>query len=124
MNIKLFRPRFQPYKNPNVIIEYTHNLPGKSAEELYYAQDVIGNYAKAKGVKVRFFGAKDKMEALGAAEKLKELCASRIGVSVYKETKFFPIQKTKTIDYSNTEKEPFLRQVYKTIENLVKEFKE
>ena len=113
--MKIFKPKFIPYKNPNVIIDYSRKLPGNSAQELYYAQDVIGNYAKANNVKVKFFG----LELEPNTPILNKLLSSNIGIAVSGKSNSLP--KVTYVDYTKTQNVPFLRQVYKAIEDLVKQ---
>ena len=112
----VLKPNFKPYNNPHVKIEYAQQFPGNAVNELYYAQDVIGNYAKEKGAKVRFF---NPSELLGETDSLmiENKLSSRVGIEASRKG---TLPRVTTVDYFKTEKEPFLRQVYRAVENLLK----
>ena len=118
--MKIFKPKFKPYNNPNVII-FKDKLASNVVNELHYAQDVIGNYAKANKAMVEFFPANYNVtHPLGPSSTLlNQGSTTNVGVKLYKGDS--PQARIAFVDYAKTEKEPFLRQVYRAVENLVKD---
>ena len=97
-----------PYRNKNVKLGLFDSVHKKEADELYYAQDVIGNYAKANNSKVQIAEAADYLSspALGAD----------LFISVEKENDI--IGKGKLIKYRDDSGKPFIKRVYETVQSL------
>ena len=104
-----------PYRPKNVRIENIDTLPGESAQELFYASDVIGNYAKKHKVSVRFFDAGKLADDSDTISPVVEHKLSKfVGIDVTKNGK---TNGTRVAYVSNDDK-PFLRQVYEKIQIL------
>lgn len=116
MTINLFGNKSIPYYPSNVKIYQDHGeLPGNSAEELYRASDVIGNYAKAHNAKVSFYDARLIMDEFDN-ETLSKSLENSVAVSV--EKKGAKQAEGTWIKYTNDEK-PFLRKVYEVLQGLI-----
>ena len=114
MKISLFNKRV-PYHPKNVKIDNITSLPGNSADELYRASDVIGNYAKAHKVNVRFFDARELMGEFDNPIVDRSL-ENSVGIEVSRRGK--NTQGT-WIKYSASDDKPFLRSVYESLQKIV-----
>lgn len=134
----------------NKHVHIDNNLPSDVYDKLSSAQSTIANYAKSKGVKVTFNDANKFMadEKFDVPKHLSNFLSDKIQISVenikdkrtrglfldadvnkvhtHQKTKYFikdiPEDDTQvTRKVVNTYEDNFLRNVYRTVENLVKE---
>ncbi|MCD8378283.1 MAG: hypothetical protein LUB59_05800 [Candidatus Gastranaerophilales bacterium] len=104
-----------PYNSKNVKLGYMETLPGKSKEELYRAQDGIGNYLKAHSSKVEFF---DPRRLAGDFDNptMEENLDKYVGIKVTNNKTHR--NKYSYINYYEKSDKPFLRRVYESIQRM------
>ncbi len=101
--------------------ENTKTCPGKSISEIYNHQSVINNYAKSKGVNVRFFDPRELLEGDEfVSPVIEDRMANSVGVEVTKKRLFKPdIKKTGWVKYFGRKNEkPFIRAMYEQIQSM------
>ena len=103
----------RPYENKNVKLHLLDSNHGKYADELYYAQDVIGNYAKANKSEVVFMEGAEMSEVPAFKQALKD--SLYIGVENRKTKK----SSGNVIKYVQEDGKPFLRRVYESLQQMI-----
>lgn len=99
------------YKNKNVQIGLFDEAHAKEAKELFYAQDVIGNYLSSKHLKVKF---DDAGLFMGYPS-----CKGDLYIHVDSTKKHAGGKgRIKIIKYDDGSEKPFLRRVYETVQSL------
>ena len=105
-----------PYKNKNVKLGMFDLAHEREAKELYYAQDVIGNYARANHAKISFQEATQRMNDKNFEDYL-HIKVNRNTKSAWKGNKS-PDEAIIKYDSSLSDK-PFLRRVYDAVQTLM-----
>ncbi len=103
----------QPYNHKNVNLNLLNIEHKKYANDLYYAQDVIGNYAKANNARVTFMEAADRTDIPEIQKSLTDFL--NIIVEKKKENKVY----NNFIKYDSKSDKPFLRRVYESLQQII-----
>ena len=104
-----------PYRNKNVKIGLFNKAHEKEARDLYYAQDVIGNYAKANHSQILFQEAEERMND----PHFKDYLHIKIKKSKRTSDLYRREPDEAVIKYENkSSNKPFLRRVYEAVQVL------